>query len=81
MYKSFKFKYLIVVVGFVLLFVFVQVGDVDKMVVIKELLMMMNVDVVIKGQGEVLVNGVKQEVLLVLEQVLVENKILNDKQK
>lgn len=81
MHKSLKLKHLIVVAGFAPLFAFAQAGDADKTAAIKELLTTMNVDAAIKGQGEVLENGAKQEAPLVLEQSLVENKSLNDKQK
>ncbi|AJW44789.1 MULTISPECIES: DUF2059 domain-containing protein [Ralstonia] len=81
MHKS--LKHLIVVAGFAPLFAFAQSagGDADKTAAIKELLTTMNVDAAIKGQGEALENGAKQEAPLVLEQALVENKSLNDKQK
>ena len=81
MHKS--LKHLIVVAGFAPLFAFAQTagGDADKTAAIKELLTTMNVDQAIRGQGEVLENGAKQEAPLVLEQALVENKSLDDKQK
>ncbi len=81
MHKS--LKHLIVVAGFAPLFAFAQTagGDADKTAAIKDLLATMNVDQAIRGQGEVLQNGAKQEAPLVLEQALVENKTLNDKQK
>ena len=74
MHKS--LKHLIVVAGFAPLFAFAQSagGDADKTAAIKELLTTMNVDAAIKGQGEALENGAKQEAPLVLEQALVENK-------
>lgn len=81
MHKSLKLKHLIVVAGFAPLFAFAQAGDADKTAAIKDLLTTMNVDAAIKGQGEVLASGAKQEAPLVLEQALVENKTLNDKQK
>ncbi|WP_296224456.1 DUF2059 domain-containing protein [Ralstonia sp. UBA689] len=81
MHKS--FKHLIVVAGFAPLFAFAQTagGDAEKTAAIKDLLTTMSVDQAIRGQAEVLKNGAKQEAPLVLEQALVENKSLDDKQK
>ncbi|AST31518.2 signal peptide protein [Ralstonia solanacearum] len=81
MHKS--LKHLIVVAGFAPLLAFAQAAgaDADKTAAIKELLTVMNVDQAIRGQGEALENGAKQDAPLVLEQALVENKTLNDKQK
>jgi hypothetical protein len=55
--------------------------DADKTAAIKELLTVMQADQAVKGQAENWQQGAKQEAPLVLEQVLVENKTLNDKQK
>lgn len=55
--------------------------DKDKTAAIKELLSVMQADQAVKGQADNWQQGAKQEAPLVLEQVLVENKTLNDKQK
>ncbi|MGH8856117.1 MAG: DUF2059 domain-containing protein, partial [Telluria sp.] len=55
--------------------------DAEKTAAIKELLSVMQADQAVKGQAENWQQGAKQEAPLVLEQVLVENKTLNDKQK
>lgn len=55
--------------------------DADKTAAIKELLTVMQADQAVKGQAENWQQGAKQEAPMVLEQVLVENKTLNDKQK
>ncbi len=81
MHKS--LKHLIVVAGFAPLLAFAQAAgaDADKTAAIKELLTVMNVDQAIRGQGDALENNAKQEAPLMLEQALVDNKSLNDKQK
>jgi len=58
-----------------------QADDKDKTTAIKELLTVMQADQAVKGQADNWQQGAKQEAPLVLEQVLVENKTLNDKQK
>jgi hypothetical protein len=58
-----------------------QADDKDKTAAIKELLTVMQADQAVKGQADNWQQGAKQEAPLVLEQVLVENKTLNDKQK
>lgn len=58
-----------------------QAPDADKTAAIKELLSVMQADQAVKGQAENWQAGAKQEAPLVLEQVLVENKTLSDKQK
>ncbi len=55
--------------------------DADKTAAIKELLSVMQADQAVKGQADNWQQGAKQEAPLVLEQVLVENKTLSDKQK
>ncbi|MBY4895591.1 DUF2059 domain-containing protein [Cupriavidus sp. AU9028] len=58
-----------------------QAQDADKTAAIKELLTVMQAEQAVKGQAENWQAGAKQEAPLVLEQVLVENKTLSDKQK
>lgn len=56
-------------------------ADKDKTAAIKELLSVMQADQAVKGQADNWQAGAKQEAPLVLEQVLVENKTLDDKKK
>lgn len=74
------FKQAMIAAALVPTFAFAQ-ADAEKTAAIKELLSVMQVDQAIKGQSENWQQSAKQDAPLVLEQALIENKTMDDKQK
>ncbi|AOY91391.1 hypothetical protein BKK79_05815 [Cupriavidus sp. USMAA2-4] len=76
-----QFAVLAASVSALMLAPYAHAQDADKTAAIKELLTVMQADQVVKNQGEMFQQNAKQDAPAVLEQVLIENKTLNDKQK